>query len=152
METIEKLAWEIIPDFYTPSIPLEHSIFFVKKFQTVAALLDQVADGFEYYLLNHGGMDAGYLGIQAKKNTMTLSKLYILKQYRGKGIGAMAMLFTGERAKELHSSQIELIVNRQNQKAIEFYEKRGFRINGSLVHKFENGYSIEDYKMVKHID
>ncbi|MFI5185111.1 MAG: GNAT family N-acetyltransferase [Chitinophagales bacterium] len=152
LEIIERLAWEIIPEFYAPYVPLDHCIFFVEKFQTVTAIQKQIVEGFEYYLLNYKENIAGYLGIHATNEILLLSKLYLLKEFRGKGIGDKVMSFVYKRAHELKSSTIELIVNRQNKGAIDFYEKRGFTIVQPIVSKFENGHSTEEFKMEKNID
>ncbi|MFI5187517.1 MAG: GNAT family N-acetyltransferase [Chitinophagales bacterium] len=62
------------------------------------------------------------------------------------------MSFVYECANELKTSRIELIVNRQNKEAIDFYEKRGFRIIQPIVSKFEDGHLTEEFKMEKNIN
>jgi len=142
-EVIKELAWKIMPDFYGTYIPQYHIKFFLEKYQTVKAIEEQISSGFEYYLID----SAGYMAIQPNDGILLLSKLYMLETFRGKGMGKMAMEFIMDRAKELKASKIELIVNRKNLRTIEFYKKWGFQITESLVNKFENGHSEEDYKM-----
>jgi ribosomal protein S18 acetylase RimI-like enzyme len=144
---IEKLAWKIMPDFYGPYIPQSHITFFLEKYQTVKAIQEQINNGFEYYLIQNSVDSAGYLSIQANGPVLLLSKLYLLEEFRGKGLGKMAMGFILTRAKELSTLKTELIVNRKNMETIEFYKKWGFTITELLVNKFENGHSEEDYKM-----
>lgn len=150
-QAIEKLAREILPDHYGPYIPLKNILYFLDKFQTVKAIEQQIADGFEYYLLTDETIDAGYLGIQIIENGLNLNKLYILKQCRGKGIGEKAMQFTDHRAVAAKASKIELIVNKYNYETIAFYEKRGYSITESLVHNYDNVYTVEEYKMTKQL-
>lgn len=149
LETIEKLAWEIIPEFYAAYIPLEHCIFFVQKFQTVEKLQQQIASGFNYYLLNDGNTVAGYLGLQFSAKRILLSKLYLLKNYRGKGMGTLAMDFVDEQAMQHNVPLIELEVSEHNKETIAFYENKGFTIRELIMHQYENGYTIGDYRMTK---
>jgi ribosomal protein S18 acetylase RimI-like enzyme len=148
-QTIEKLAREIMPEHYGPYMTPENILFFINKFQTAKAIQEQIQQGYEYYLLNDSGTDAGYLGIQITEDILNLSKLYILKQFRGKGIGDKAMSFVNELAFRANVSGIELIVNKYNLETIKFYEKRGYMITESFVHNYDNAYSVEEYKMEK---
>ena len=151
LKTIEKLAWEIIPEFYAPYIPEEHCIFFVKKFQVVESLQKQIENGFEYYLLSDNEEDKGYLGIHVSDEKILLSKLYLLKECRGKGIGTLAMSFVEEKAIKNKIDLIELEVSEHNKETIAFYEHKRFSIQELIIHNYENGYAISDYKMTKNI-
>lgn len=150
-KNIENLAFEIIPEFYSDVIPHDHNVFFVQKFQTVKAIQEQLDNGFEYYLIYENNKAIGYIGIQIDEANliMVLSKLYILKDKRGKGYGTKAMAFILNRAAELKIAKISLTVNRQNKKTIQLYQKNGFSITNDLVNKFENGHVILDYEMTK---
>ncbi len=150
-QTIEQLAWEILPEHYAPFVPDVHTKFLVEKFQTVKALQQQIQNNFEYYLLSYSENIVGYVGIQIKKNSILLSKLYILKSHRKKGIGDVAMEFVIQRARKEKIKEIELIVNRKNYNTIEFYKKRGYIITEEQINTFENGHTVEDYKMIKTI-
>ena len=150
-QNIENLAFEIIPEFYSDVIPHDHNVFFVQKFQTAKAIQEQLVNGFEYYLIYENKNAIGYMGIQIEKANliMVLSKLYILKDKRGKGFGTEAMALILSRAEELKIDKISLTVNRQNEKTIQFYQKYGFSITNDLTNKFENGHVILDYEMTK---
>ena len=89
----------------------------------VRAIQEQIDNGFEYYLMYDKNTAIGYLGLQIDKMPfkMVLSKLYILKDKRGKGFGSQAIELILNRAAELGITQISLTVNRQNQKTIQFY-------------------------------
>lgn len=149
LETIEKLAWEIIPEFYAAYIPSEHCIFFVQKFQTLDAIRQQIANGFEYYLISAGNKIAGYLGLHPSAEKILLSKLYLLKSCRGKGMGTFVMDFVDKRALQNGTPLIELEVSEHNKETITFYKNKGFSIRELVIHNYENGYSIGDYRMTK---
>ena len=148
-EIIEKLAWEILPEHYAPYLPDEHTRFFLKTFQTIEKIQDQVKNNFHYYLLLDQSQAVGYLGISIDGSALELSKLYILKSHRSKGLGQLAMQKVDSIAQQEQISKMDLIVNRQNAASIKFYEKRGFCISEELVHHFENGMIVENYKMTK---
>jgi len=150
-QKIEDLAYTIIPEFYSGIIPHDHNIFFVKKFQTVEAICQQLKTGYEYFLLNIDNYSIGYFGIHVDlvKSNLILSKLYILKEYRGLGYGTKAMDFIIERANDYKMKNIVLTVNRENEKTIKLYKRYGFSVTKELVNQFENGHTILDYEMTR---
>lgn len=150
-QKIEDLAYKIIPEFYSGIIPHDHNIFFVKKFQTVEAIGQQINTGYEYYLINIDRHSLGYFGLQVDPeiSNMLLSKLYILKEHRGLGYGTRAMDFILERSNNLKIKKIILTVNRENEKTIKLYNKYGFSVTKELVNQFENGHTILDYEMTR---
>lgn len=151
-EIIEKLANEILHEVYDPIIPTEHTDYFLTEFQSINAIENQIQnENFSYYLLNFSTKTVGYLGIQRQNKKLILSKLYILKSFRGKKIGKTALEFVNRFAIENGFEKIELIVNRQNQNTVDIYLKNGFEIIESIVNSFPNGHSVEDYKMEKNI-
>ncbi|TDQ27529.1 GNAT family N-acetyltransferase [Tenacibaculum caenipelagi] len=149
-KSIEKLANEILHEVYDPIIPSEHTDYFLAKFQSEKAIENQITnENFVYYLLNFDGKSVGYLGIQILNNKLILSKLYILKSFRGLKIGKTALEFAHKFARKKRFDKIELIVNQKNKNTIDIYLKNGFKIVESIVNSFPNGHSVEDYKMEK---
>lgn len=147
---IEKLATEILHEVYDPIIPAEHTDYFLSEFQSVNAIENQINnENFSYFLLKFESQNAGYLGIQETDKTLILSKLYILKSYRGLKIGKTALAFVNQFAIDNEIENIELIVNQQNQDTIKIYEKNGFKIIESITNSFPNGHAVADYKMEK---
>lgn len=147
---IEKLATEILHEVYDPIIPAEHTDYFLTRFQSENAIEAQIKnENFSYFLLKYDTKNVGYLGIQAQKGKLVLSKLYILKSFRGLKIGKRALEHVNEFAMNNRIEKIELIVNQQNQNTIDIYLRNGFKIIESIVNSFPNGHSVQDYKMEK---
>ncbi|WP_299258652.1 GNAT family N-acetyltransferase [uncultured Aquimarina sp.] len=147
---IKKLAIEILHEVYDPIIPAEHTDYFLKEFQSENAIEKQIKnENFSYFLLNFDTKDVGYLGIQKLNEKLILSKLYILKSFRGLKIGKTALEYVNGFATDNAIKKIELIVNQQNKETIDIYEKNGFKIVKSMVNSFPNGHSVENYKMEK---
>ena len=148
-EIIAKLAHTIWHEHYTPIIGKDQVAYMVDKYQTHEAMMLQSDQGFEYYLIQNKENPIGYLAILKEQNTLFLSKIYILKAFRGKGFGKSAMNFIEERAKALACNSIYLTVNKNNSNSIRAYQKVGYEIIGPLIKDIGNGFVMDDYKMVK---
>lgn len=150
IKIIERLAYDIFHEVYDPIIPSEHTDYFLDRFQSETAIRHQLEnESFYYYLLKFDLENIGYLGIQLQGENMILSKLYILKAYRGREIGKAALEFVNRFALDNGINKIELVVNQGNRKAIDIYLKNGYVIVESQVKTFPNGQTILDYKMEK---
>lgn len=150
LKTIEQLAYEIIPEFYAPTLPHEHCIYFVDTLQTVAALKEQLGKGYSYFLLHLTKKPVGYLGLEQLPNELHLSKLYILKAARGNRLGEKAIAHTFSYAANLCVPRIWLTVNRSNQRGIVFYQRHGFAIESEKTTRYGNGHIETDYVMATH--
>ncbi|OJJ14814.1 hypothetical protein BKI52_40355 [marine bacterium AO1-C] len=149
-QTIEQLAREIFPGVYTPPMPLSHVLFFIDSFQTEKAIAEQIADkNYHYYLLCLDEQVTGYLGIQIQQPNVHLSKLYILKKFRGHKIGKAALEFVDVQAQARQCTSIDLYVNKLNEDTINIYQKAGYAIHQLVAHTYDNGHVEEDYHMVK---
>ena len=147
---IEKLATEILHEVYDPIIAAEHTAYFLAEFQSENAIENQIKnENYSYFLLDFKNENVGYLGIQKLNKRLILSKLYILKLFRGLKIGKAALEYVNGFATDNGIEKIELIVNQQNQNTIDIYLKNGYKIAESIVNSFPNGHSVEDYKMEK---
>lgn len=74
-----------------------------------------------------------------------LSKLYVLKAYQGKGIGKKALSFVENKAED----SVNLIVQKQNENAYQFYLKNGYSVVREFNNTFENGHTLQGYLMSK---
>jgi ribosomal protein S18 acetylase RimI-like enzyme len=149
-QQIETLAREIMPEVYKDIVPPNHVTFFLDSFQTVEAIKTQIAeDHYQYYLLCLDAQVAGYLGIQLLTSRIHLSKVYILKNFRGKKLGKAALEFVDKTAQTQGASSVDLFVNIGNKATIEIYKKAGYIIADTITHKYDNGHAETDHKMVK---
>jgi ribosomal protein S18 acetylase RimI-like enzyme len=120
----------------------------IEKFQSAETVKNQILqDGYEYYLIQSDENPVGYIGIKLKDDDLFLSKLYLLKECRGKGFGSEALAFIVGRAGQLHANSISLTVNKNNVNSIRAYEKMGFQNLGPIVADIGNGYVMDDYLM-----
>lgn len=148
---IADLGFIIWNEHYTPIIGSEQVAYMLDKFQSEKAIQQQVKEGFEYYLITFETVPVGYICVKKKRDTLFLSKIYVLSDYRGKKIGKTAMQFVERRANTLHCNSIELTVNKYNVNSIKAYEKLGFKTVEALVMDIGNGFVMDDYRMVKNL-
>jgi len=81
------VAEEIWREHYIPIIGKDQVEYMLEKFLSAEALVEQINSGYEYFLFSYDYTFAGFAGIYEKDGSLFLSKLYIDKDFRGKGIG-----------------------------------------------------------------
>ena len=83
-----------------------------------------------------GYMKVNFFGRQTEdgyENSLELQRIYVLKSYKGKGIGKKFMEVAIDLAYENDLEYVWLGVWEHNYKAIEFYKKKGFEKFGEHV-------------------
>ena len=154
-EQIKKLAevanivWH---DAFKEILTLEQIEYMIEKFQSYNALSQAVnKNGYEYYFIKQDNIIMGYTGLHEEGGKMFLSKLYILKEYRGKGVSSKAFEFIESLAKEKNLKSVWLTVNRNNNHAIDVYKHKGFIITRTQVADIGNGFVMDDYIFKKEL-
>ncbi len=149
LEQIESMANTIWHEHYTPIIGTKQVKYMLDKFQSVGTMRDQIDKGYQYFLINLDEKSMGYLSFEKRNKTLFLSKIYLLKEARGKGIGKKAMCFVEKAAEGLGCEKLSLTVNRFNRNSIRAYESGGFEKKGALVQDIGDGFVMDDYLMEK---
>ena len=136
---------------YFPSILSDGQIdYMVDRFQSERAMRNQIsAQGYRYYFIVDTGMRIGYTAIKPEDDRLFISKIYLIKEYRGKGLGSKAIELIDTFCRSNGLSSAYLTVNRNNQKAIRSYSRNGFVIVRDQVADIGNGYVMDDYVMEK---
>ena len=146
---IAKLAHIVWHEHYIPIIGKAQVEYMIVKFQTAEAMQNQTKEGYEYYTIKHDNENVGYLSIKKNNNDLFLSKIYLLKEFRGKKIGKTAFNFIENKARTYQCKTISLTVNKNNANTIKAYEKSGFKKTEAIVIDIGNGFIMDDYRMVK---
>ncbi|MCL2295530.1 MAG: GNAT family N-acetyltransferase, partial [Methanomassiliicoccaceae archaeon] len=126
---LSEMAWDIWTDYYGSFITGDDIEYILKTFQTEEAIEKQILEGYLYSFIMCGGVKAGYLSIRQEGDSLFMSKLYVHKDFRGKGVGSKAMDDILEEGKARNVKKIYLRVNRNNLPSIEFYKYKGFVIS-----------------------
>ena len=144
IKTLAKLTDEIWHEYW-PCILSEKQInYMVEKFQSENAIINQMKnENYKYYFINYENKNVGYVGISPHSDYLFLSKLYVKKEFRHKGIGKAVF----EKIKDLGFDKIQLTVNKYNKNTIDAYLKYGFKIIDSVVSDIGNGFVMDDYIM-----
>ncbi|MDL2238083.1 GNAT family N-acetyltransferase, partial [Christensenellaceae bacterium OttesenSCG-928-K19] len=126
--------------------------YMLEKFQSPSAIERAIAEGYEYFLAKRLGASVGYMGIQANEphGKLFLSKIYLLKEYRGKGYAKDMIAQLVEMAQQLRLKSIWLTVNKGNP-SVEAYKKMGFTVVRDQVADIGGGYVMDDHIMEKEV-
>jgi len=103
---------------------------------------------YVYYLISVGNENAGFIGFeyQYEEKTTKLHRIYLLEEFKGKGLGKKALQFLKLQVQQNGDTRIILNVNKSNP-AIEIYESQGFKIYEEGVFDIGNGFVMDDYLM-----
>ena len=145
---VAALARETWTQHYVPIIGAAQVEYMLAKFQSAEAIARQITtEGYEYYW----APGAGYLALvpDPVRKSVMLSKIYVLADRRGTGVGRAMVAFAEKRAAELGGAELWLTVNKHNAGSIAFYEKTGFRKTEALVTDIGGGFVMDDWRMAK---
>lgn len=151
---VAALATEIWHQHFITILTPEQIDYMVDKFQSAPAMTDQIKNqGYDYFMLMEKDSLIGYCAVieEAQDKNLFLSKLYIHKNFRGKGYASMAFEYLEELCKKKGYQKIWLTVNRFNEHTIMVYEKKGFKKVRTQIKDIGNGFVMDDYIMEKEI-
>lgn len=151
IEIIERLAVEIWNQHFIPIIGKAQVDYMLEKFQSKAAIAEQIENGYLYFLFGDRHQNIGYMAVLPQGDRLFLSKLYIVSAERGKGYGRKAVAFLEKLALEKGAGRISLTVNRHNIDTIKAYEMLGFHNIGTVVQDIGAGFLMDDYRMEKRV-
>ncbi len=149
IQKVAELADEIWREHYTPIIGKAQVDYMLEHFQSAQAIKDQMEEGAMYYLLFHKSAPAGYFSFYLREPELFLSKIYLRKTLRGKGLGGKMMRFIENEAINKGLHRISLTVNKNNTKSITAYARLGFIKIKPLVMDIGNGFVMDDFLMEK---
>ena len=152
LEELVVLIREIWREFYTPLIGAVQVEYMLERFQSVDAIMRQIAEeGFRYYGVFCDGVLAGYYAAKPyADDCVFLSKFYVAAKFRGRGLGREMLQHLIDAARAAGADAIRLTVNKHNS-TIEIYRKLGFVITEEIVADIGNGFVMDDFVMVKRI-
>ncbi len=151
IEQIALLAGQIWTEHFTAIIGQSQVEYMLEKFQSNKAISEQVAQGYEYYLVGSPGKFVGYTALVKEADRLMISKLYALSSARGIGIGKKILEFIESKCKSEGINTIWLTVNKHNENVISWYQRRGFSTVDSVKADIGEGFFMDDYIMEKSI-
>jgi diamine N-acetyltransferase len=150
---VAHLAREIWQEHYVPIIGQEQVDYMVDKFQSERAIAGQLADGYEYYLVNHDEKHVGYTAVVANVSeaALLISKIYVKNSVRGHGLGKKMLEFVEDLCRHRRIKKMWLTVNKNNSRSIAWYARMGFTTTGPIVQDIGGGFVMDDFRMEKTI-
>ncbi len=118
--------------------------YMVEKFQSFNAMKEQIESGYTYFRIVFDGQTAGYFAVCPQEDALFLSKLYVLAEFRRRGLARQAFTFVMTLAKAQTLPQIRLSVNRGNDRAIAAYQNFGMVLEKTQVQDIGGGFVMDD--------
>jgi ribosomal protein S18 acetylase RimI-like enzyme len=149
-DAVAELGAVIWTEHYTPIVGAAQVAYMLEKFQSAGAMAAQVSgQRYVYTMAWVGDRLVGYAGVQPEADGgLFLSKFYILKEFRGHGVGRRLFEHATLPFIKPGGTKVRLTVNRKNAGAIAVYKKLGFTVEREQVADIGEGYVMDDYVMV----
>ncbi len=143
------LAYHIWNQHYPAIIGQGQVDYMLDRFQSFPVIQEQIRQGYLYYLIQTGGNIAGYTALVSRpdRHSLQISKLYLLADWRGRGLARYVVATAFDMARGLGLDRLYLTVNKYNHASIAAYQKIGFAITGELVADIGNGFVMDDFEM-----
>ena len=103
------------------------------------------------FIAEQSGQPVGLIHVVEKKQeTVKISPLIVSTHYRGKlGIGSMLLKHAEDFARGLGARQLYCTVASPNQKALQFFLRKGFRITGTAKDHYKHG--VDEHMLYKQL-
>jgi predicted GNAT family acetyltransferase len=142
---VAALAREIWYEHYDRIVPKNQIEYMLENFQSEKAIKNQVKEGYMYVLFKESsGEITAYAAAKSEKTKIFLSKLYVKKEYRKKGIASRLISFISEK---FGTKNMYLTVNKNNKSSIAAYKRLGFSVADCAVTDIGGGFFMDDYIM-----
>ncbi|SHL16199.1 Acetyltransferase (GNAT) family protein [Chishuiella changwenlii] len=149
---IESLSKDIWNDAYKDLLSQEQIDYMLDMMYNVDKVNEGLANGEIWEIVKVDNVPVGYLHYKLdENNTVFLSKIYLKTTDKTKGVGQVMMNHVIEYANSINAKDVHLTVNKENARAIRFYEKNGFKNIESKTFDIGNGYVMDDYIYQKNL-
>lgn len=148
INAVVQLARTIWSEHYTPIIGHAQVEYMLDRFQSKAAIQQQIQAGYHYSIIYQAERAAGYAAyVRDSDDVLFLSRFYILAARRGLGLGRQFWQRILEDARHLNCNSIRLTVNKNNSRSTQIYTALGFSQTGAVVHDIGSGFVMDDFIM-----
>jgi GNAT superfamily N-acetyltransferase len=153
LPVVKRLAHEIWHASYPGIIPVGQIHYMLRIWYEPGAMAREMEmRGVWFALIEVQHLGAvGYVSFEKlpEESVIFINKLYLLPQMHGRGLGAAALTWTTDRARENGAERIRLRVNKKNAVAIRAYLRHGFTFKEDIVTDIGSGYVMDDYVLEK---
>ncbi len=143
---VQPLAKDIWQEAYKDVLSQDQIDYMLDMMYNNDKINEGIASGDVWEILKVDNVPSGYLHYKLdENNTVFLSKIYLKASNQTKGIGQLMLNRVVDFAKDKGAKAVHLTVNKNNAKAIRFYEKNGFKNMESKTFDIGNGYIMDDF-------
>lgn len=149
LRQIEELANEIWHECFVGIISESQIDYMIEKFQSLDAMMNQIENqNYTYFAVRDDNGLCGYIGVKPESDDrFFLSKLYLHKSRRGRGIASVMLERVFDEARKAGKKCVYLTVNKYNERAVAVYKKTGFVVSDTAVTDIGNNYVMDDFIM-----
>ncbi len=143
---IRPLAEKIWANTYGEILSQDQIEYMIPMMYDTDKILQNVTDGQQWEILKVDNVSVGYLHYYIEEDSkIFLSKLYLDPDLQHKGLGFAMLQHVIDFGRKHQVNSIYLTVNRNNTKAIKFYERNGFSSVREEQFDIGNGYIMDDF-------
>lgn len=149
IEKIRDLAKKSWNSAYAKILSQEQIDYMLGEMYSFDETLSQIQNpNYHYFIIEFKENSGGFIGFENhyEPSTTKLHRLYLLEDFKGKGLGKSALQFLKEKSFESDDTRIILNVNKDNP-AKKMYESQGFTVYKEEVFDIGNGFVMDDYLM-----
>ena len=146
---IQELARKSWKNAYIGIISDEQIEYMLSTMYSETEISSQMKNpNYHYFIIYFNENPAGFIGFENhyEPKTTKLHRIYLLDDFKGKGLGKTALSFLKERVTEIGDHRIILNVNKENN-AKKMYESQGFTVYDEIILNIGNGFVMDDYLM-----
>ena len=147
IEIASNFARNVFIEYYTSLIGINQAQYMADLFLSKEAISKLIDKGAIFKLVINEDKILGISEYLPEEKRIFLSKLYVSKEYRNKGIGKMMLEDCIKYAINNNKESIYLTVNKGNINSIGIYKHIGFKIIDSVKNDIGNNYYMDDYIM-----
>ncbi|RCX17584.1 ribosomal protein S18 acetylase RimI-like enzyme [Anaerobacterium chartisolvens] len=149
MVLVEWFARRVWTEHYSPIVGFPQVRYMLDKYQTAQRIWGDIAEGgYTYYIVRYESEIIGYCAVKPDDTEgLFLSKLYVEKDFRGRGISRKIINMLSEICKNQCHKYIWLTVHKKNTDSIKAYHKMGFYVAEEVVTDIGEGFFMDDYRM-----
>lgn len=153
LKDLETFATGIWLEYWPALIGDDQTRYMIDMFHSFDAMKRDMSEkGYEYWFVEDtAGKVVGYTGghVEPETNRFFISKIYLLKEERGKHYASKILNFYEELCANRGLEAMYLTVNKHNDLGIRSYLGRGFATIEEVETDIGSGYIMDDYIMEK---
>jgi len=142
---VPQLANEIWNVSYKDIISQEQIDYMLDLMYSPEKIKENLLNGEHWKILKADNLPVGYIHYKEEDDKVFLSKIYLIQDEKYKGLGQALLNEVIQFALDQKKNSIYLTVNKNNAKAIRFYDKNNFKNMKSETFDIGNGYIMDDF-------